>query len=90
MASIETKVFFRHVINWIYVEHLISFSFKLVLIPILLFAQQDGDLLSLKPLLAQVLLPFNLYTCQGKEQDDSLRDPKEMVDMCKDILEQII
>lgn len=72
MASIENRVLFLHVINWNYVEYPISFSFKLPLIPIFLYAQQEGYfILSLNPLLAQVLLPFNLRTCQGKEQDDS-------------------
>lgn len=92
MASIENRVFFLCVINWIYAEYPISFSFKLLLIPIFLYAQQEGDFfLSLNPLYAQVLLPFNLQTCQGKGQDDSsLRDPEETVDMQKEILWQIV
>lgn len=41
--------------------------------------------------LPQVVLAFNSDICQGKEQDNfSLRDPKEMVDMHTEIIQQII
>lgn len=36
-------------------------------------------------------LAFNSNICQGKEQDNSsLRDPKEMVDMHMEIIQQIV
>lgn len=94
MASIENRVFFLHVINWIYVEYPISFSLKLLLIPIFLYAQQEGDFFlsffESPPCPGSLTLQFTDLSRERAGWLSSLRDPKEMVDMQKEILWQIV